>query len=281
MLDSVFLSVSGISSVFAMPGDPAILDERPERLVLTAADLLNTAAVKLPPYWPDNIKTWLIQSESQFRLKGVTVSQTKFDHVVQSMSQNDAVKVLDLIPAPPSYDSHGHLKNRLLRMYGLTDYTRFEDISSLPFSGDMLPSALMSKMLSLLPAGHEAYFFLRGAFLKCLSTDVQSHLLHDNTSDPLTLVLHANEIHQSRVSSASTVNHVHSTPDGYSILAIQAPTVSHGCSQHSPTPSPCPCCPSTPPSTSPRSDSPDLCWYHRNHSDKAQKCRAPCSWSGI
>ena len=88
-----------------MSGELAVLDERPEELVLTAADLLNTFAIKLPPFWPDNIKTWLIQSESQFRLKGVTVSQTKFDHVVQSMSQNDVVKVLDLILAPPHDDS--------------------------------------------------------------------------------------------------------------------------------------------------------------------------------
>ena len=62
VLDGVFLSVSGISSVFAMHGDPAVLDERPKGLVLTAAYLLNTVAVKLPPFWPDNIETWLIQS---------------------------------------------------------------------------------------------------------------------------------------------------------------------------------------------------------------------------
>ena len=105
VLDSIFLSISGISSVFVMPGDTAVLDKRPEGLVLTAADLLNTIAVKLPPFWPDNIQTWLIQSESQFHLKGVTVSQTKFDHVVQSMSQNDGVMVLDLILAPPHDDS--------------------------------------------------------------------------------------------------------------------------------------------------------------------------------
>ena len=41
MLDGVFLSVSGISSVFAMPVDPAVLNKRPKGLVLTAADLLN------------------------------------------------------------------------------------------------------------------------------------------------------------------------------------------------------------------------------------------------
>ena len=54
-------------------------------------------AVKIPPFWPDNIKTWLVQAESQFRLKGVITSQTKFDYMVQSISQTDAVKVLDLI----------------------------------------------------------------------------------------------------------------------------------------------------------------------------------------
>ena len=155
-----------------MPGDPATLGDTVEGPILTAADLLHSVAIKLPPFWPDNIKTWLIQFKSQFCLKGVTVSQTKFDHVVQSMSQTDAVKVLDLIHAPPRDNPYGHLKNCLLQMYGLTDYARFEAISSLPYSGDMLPSALMSKMLSLLPAGHEACFFLRGAFLKRLPADV-------------------------------------------------------------------------------------------------------------
>ena len=51
-LDSIFLSISGISSVFVMPGDTAVLDKRPEGLVLTTSDLLNTVAVKLLPFWP-------------------------------------------------------------------------------------------------------------------------------------------------------------------------------------------------------------------------------------
>ena len=76
--------------------------------------------MKLPPFWPDNIETWLIQSESQFRLKGVTCSQTKFDYVVQAMSRSDAVNVVDLIKTPPS-DPYRHLEDRLLKMYTLTD----------------------------------------------------------------------------------------------------------------------------------------------------------------
>ena len=127
----------------------------------------------------------MVQAESQFHLKGVVTSQTKFDHVVQSMSQNDAVKALDLILASPHDDPYCHPQNRLFRMYGVTDYAGCEAITSLSFSGDMLPSALMSKMLSLLPSGDKACFFLHGAFLKSLPADVQSHLIHDRTSDHL------------------------------------------------------------------------------------------------
>ena len=63
--------------------------------------------------------------------------------MVQSMSQSDAVKELDIIQAPSADDPYGHLKDHLLQMYALTDYARYEAISSLPLSGDMLPSALM------------------------------------------------------------------------------------------------------------------------------------------
>ena len=105
-----------------MLGDPAVVEEV-EPALLSTANLLKAVAVKIPPFWPDNIETWLIQSESQFTLKGVTCSQTKFDNVVQAMSQSDANKVLDLIRAPPA-DSYRHLKDRLLKMYALTDYAR-------------------------------------------------------------------------------------------------------------------------------------------------------------
>ena len=89
-----------------MPGDPPVLkDGENVSAVYSATDLLAAVVVKLPPFWPNNIETWLVQSESQFHLKGVTCSQTKFDYVVQAMSQSDAFKVLDLIIAPPATNS--------------------------------------------------------------------------------------------------------------------------------------------------------------------------------
>ena len=66
-----------------MPGDPAVVEEAENvPTALSTADLLAAVAVKLPPFWPDHIETWLIESELQFRLKGVTCSQTKFDYFV-------------------------------------------------------------------------------------------------------------------------------------------------------------------------------------------------------
>ena len=258
-----------------MPGNPAVIEVIPA--ALSTADLLNAVAVKLPPFWPDDIETWLVQSESQFRLKGVTTSQTKFDYFVQAMSQSDAVKVLDLIRDSLTDNPYGHLKDILLRMYALTDYALYEANSSLPLYGDMLPSDLMSKLLALLPADHQACFLLHGAFLKRLPSDARAHLVHDQTSDPLSWALRADKIYQSQVSSASVVNYVSSAPEECPVLTVRAPPASPSCSQRSPTPGPCTHCSQTPSSASPCSNLPSLCCYHRNHTDQAQKCHALCT----
>ena len=200
------------------------------------------------------------------------------------MSQTDAVKVLDLIRAPPADNPYGHLKDRLLQMYALMDYPRYETIYSLPLSGDMLPSTLMPKMLCLLPSDHQACFFLCGTFLKCLPADVRAHLVHDRTKDPLFCAFQADKIYQSLVSSASAMNYVSSAPEECPVLAVRAPPASHArlraCSQHYLNPGPCLCCSHTLSSASCCSESPSRCWYRRNHADQAQKCRASCSWSG-
>ena len=91
-----------------MPRDTAVIEGVP------TADLLNTVTVKLPPFWPDNIERWFVQAKSQFQLKKVVVSQTKFGYCVQSKRQEVTVKVFDLIRNPPEDDPCQHLKDRLL-----------------------------------------------------------------------------------------------------------------------------------------------------------------------
>ena len=135
-----------------MPGDSAVIGGVPA--TLSAANLLNAVTVKLPLFSPDNIKTWFVQAESQFPLKGVIVSQTKFDYCVQSKTHEVAIKVLNLIRNSPADDPFQRLKDRLLRMYALNNYACAAVIANLPLTCDMQPSILMSRMLGLLPAGH-------------------------------------------------------------------------------------------------------------------------------
>ena len=234
----------------------------------SSLDLLNSVSVKVPAFWPDSAEAWFVQVEAQFALKGVTASSTKFYYCVSAFNQETANQVLDLIKNPPSSDPYEALKNRLLKLFALDDYQRYEAISNLPLSGDMKPSKLMSNMLALLPLGHKPCFFLRGAFLKRLPADVRAHLLRDDFSDPIALALKADEIYQSRVSS-STAYMVSSAPEDVVNAVRSSPT---NRSRRSATPHSS--------SRDNRSSSPSLCYYHRSWGTKAKKCRAPCSWSG-
>ena len=128
----------------------------------SSLDLLNTVSVKVSPFWPDSAEAWFIQTEAQFALKGDTASSTKFYYCVSSFNQETANQVLDLIKSPPSDELYEALKRRLLKLFALDDFQRFEAISNLPLSGDTKPSKLMSSMLALLPVGHKPCFFLQG-----------------------------------------------------------------------------------------------------------------------
>lgn len=236
----------------------------------SSLDLLNTVSVKVPPFWPDSAEAWFIQTEAQFALKGVTASSTKFYYCVSSFNQETANQVLDLIKSPPSDEPYEALKRRLLKLFALDDFQRFEAISNLPLSGDMKPSKLMSSMLALLPVGHKPCFFLRGAFLKRLPADVRAHLLRDDFSDPISLALKADEIYQSRVSSSPVFSVSSASDEQHSVNAVKSSTnrprrsaTPHAANRHDN-----------------RSQSPSLCYYHRSWGTQAKKCRAPCSWSG-
>ena len=180
----------------------------------SSLDVLNTVSV--PAFWPDSAEAWFVQVEAQFALKGATASLTKFYYCVSSFNQETSNQVLDLIKSPPSSEPYEALKQRLLKLFALDDFQRYEAISSLPLSGDMKPSKRMSSMLALLPVGHKPCFF----FSKRLPSEVRAHLLRDDFSDPVSLAMKADEIYQSRVAS-NPVYAVSSTPED-SVKAVRS-----------------------------------------------------------
>ena len=249
----------------------------------SASDSVRLAAnvsMKLPVFWPDAAEVWFAQADAQFAIRNVTVSKKKFYNSVAVLPQEVALQILDLIRTPPTEDPYGVLRERLITLYTLNDYQRFEALVSLPLSRDQKQSHLMNRMLALLPDDCKPDFILRGLFLQCLPIDVRSHLLREKVSDPRALALKADELYQSCVSSSSLnllsedlqVNLVSSrtpkTPDSVkspalfgkpSSLSKSSPT--QALTSRSPTPS-------------------RLCWFYKKHDEKANNCRKPCSFLG-
>ena len=187
-----------------MPGDPALTTGDASQPEPSQSSHLYAVALKLPTFWPDSCESWFINAESQFHLKNITSSVTKFHHVITSLLQNEIDNVVDLIRNPSATDPYRILRAHLLQTHSLTDYARCESIMSLPLSGDMLPSALLSRMRALLPIKHQDCLFLRHAFLKQLPADVRSAI------DISILAQRTDEIYRSSLSSNSAVNAVDS-----------------------------------------------------------------------
>ena len=259
-----------------MPGDPTLAAGTVNQADSTLSSHLYAVALKLPVFWPDSCESWFINAESQFHLKNITSNTTKFHHVVASLPQKEIDNVVDIIRNPPAADPYGVLRSRLLQTHSLTDYARCESIMSLPLSGDMLPSALLSRMRALLPIEHQECLFLRYAFLRQLPSDVRSHLVHDKTADIAVLSQLADKIYRSSLSSSSSVNALDS------MHAVNAPpSRQNRRNQRSQRASiPVTHRSQTPAAPSRRSSSPSFCRYHAKFGSKALSCQAPCAWTG-
>lgn len=237
-----------------MEGNPAVLD--PVQLT--------TISVKLPTFWTDSPEVWFIQAEAQFENKRITASRTKFTHCVAALPQDVACRLLDLVRSPPA-EPYEALRRRLIQMYTLSDFQRYQALQSLPLLSDQRPSELMDKMLMLLPEDEKPGFFFRGLFMDRLPADVRSHLLTESISDPRRMALRADELWTIRGKSSA----VHAISDEclQEVNALQRKASSGGRK-------------SKPTASSNPSRGSSECWYHRRWGDEATQCRAPCSYSG-
>ena len=96
--------------------DPAI-DEAPvlgdtKALFPPSPDAIPVAAnvsMKLPTFWLDAAEVWFAQVDAQSAIRNLTVSKTKFYHVVAVLPQEVASHIFDLICATPAGDLDGIL----------------------------------------------------------------------------------------------------------------------------------------------------------------------------
>lgn len=71
-------------------------------------------SIKIPPFWPSDPQVWFIQVEVQFAARGITAQQTKYHHIVASLSPEIATEIRDLLLKTPEDHPSDVLKEKLI-----------------------------------------------------------------------------------------------------------------------------------------------------------------------
>ncbi|XP_059083384.1 uncharacterized protein LOC131880717 [Tigriopus californicus] len=92
--------------------------------------------VKLPPFWPRDPIVWFLQAESQFSIRGITQEETKYHHLVASLDQDTACRVVATLQSPPVDQPYSKLKEQLVKTFSLSEHERAQRLLHLPPLGD-------------------------------------------------------------------------------------------------------------------------------------------------
>jgi hypothetical protein len=220
-----------------------------------AVPAVAAVTVKLPTFWPKRAEIWFAQAEAQFTLKNITVDLTKYSYVVAALDEETAGRVLSLIRTPPDNNKYTSLKTRLVGAFKLTEQECAARILDTNGLGDDKPSALMDKMLALIPEGKQPGFLFREVFLRQLPGDVRSHLAHTDYPELSDLAKAAD---RHFLSTGAAINATFSARAASSSQLTKAKV-------HKPT-----------------GDSGEVstgaCYYHQRFGAQASNCRPPCSF---
>ena len=69
-------------------------------------DETNAVRLKLPTVWTSQPQVWFQQAQAQFTISGITSDQTKYAYTIAALDQDTAVRLLDLLRAPPTENKY-------------------------------------------------------------------------------------------------------------------------------------------------------------------------------
>jgi len=246
-------------------------------------DSIGAVTVKLSKFYADAPRMWFLQAESQFNIRGITSSRTKYDHVTSCLTQEVIVQVADVIEecadSKNSDRPYEKLKERLLLAFCPGPYKLLEDLLDHPPLGDRRPSKMMNDMLHQLPPGEKPTLLFNAVFLRRLPAGLRQVLATQKHETACALgaaadvlwdagrssQLGISSIDAGRPSQGGASGHSHASRDEDDIHAVPAAPNRRGRSP--------PCAAHNRVQTPGR-----LCFYHQD--EDASKCSPPCSWTG-
>lgn len=255
-----------------MPDTQAIADA-------PTSALINTVAVKPPPFWRQNPVLWFAQLESQFVLAHVTADDTKYSYVAASLNEDLATEVQDILASPPSTDRYSTIKNALITRLSQSETKRLEKLLRTEELGDRTPSQLLRRLRTLANnAVNED--ILRNIWLSRLPPDAQK-ILTVCAGDLDALAQTADRIVEMYPSvsvaavSPSTDNTLTALQAQVAELTAQIAALRTQYSSRQSQRHRSPRRRSRSPSTA------KICWYHKRFGSEARKCNPPCEMGNV
>lgn len=242
--------------------------------------------VRVPPFWPDEPEVWFAQLESQFSLAGITADETKYHFVCGQLDPEYAVKIKDILRAPPPTGKYIKLKTELIHRISTSREKKTLQLMQHEEIGDRKPTEFL-RHLKDLAGPHIPEEFIRTIWTSRLPPNVQTVVAFQPQLDLDTLAGLADKV----VDVAQPSFHVASTSgmpataleqrvaeltrQVESLLKVQghrsgsfhhrqrnrshSRSRSRSRSRHHP------------------KDHPH-CWYHFTFGSKARTCKQPCSF---
>jgi len=159
-----------------VPQPPHVQEPRPDR-------------VKLGSFLQSRPATWFNLAEAACNRNFVVQSRDIYFIVLSSLP-DEVIKKLGAIADSPDghVDPYLVLKNRVLQLYAPTVWEDLESLLHFKEMANLRPSALMTEMLTLLPAQEQPGMLFKALWLSRLPSDVRGHVqLQADTLDCIQL----------------------------------------------------------------------------------------------
>lgn len=259
-----------------------------------------SATLKLPPFWSNRPDLWFLQVETQFRLKNISTSQTKYDHLISSLTPESMEIVADFLINPPLENKYASLKKLLISRCQDTEERRLDSLLHRIDLGDLKPSELYRQMENL--AGNNSLInreLLKKLWLNKLPDSIRPCIIAIESTHTNEQVFNiADKIHDSAfgakiasvnsaTSSSKAKNPFESDVENltgmfekmlcridklerrnsrYSSRERNLHTSSRGRSDFRS-------------KSRPKYPNTNMCWYHSRYREKAEKCISPCDFN--
>ena len=109
---------------------------------------VNAVTVKLPDFYEHDPEMWFVRAESQFRTKKIVDDLTKFDHLIQCLSEKVARRVRKIILNPPTTNRVATLKAGLMVAFGRSQLEKDTALLSMRMV-DLKPSEVIATVEAL------------------------------------------------------------------------------------------------------------------------------------